>query len=175
MPWPLHSDFQIAELTSMVNNRNKYLDILSGLTEPPASDTPPDHERDIKHDGPLWRLSDVVGIVSGHTETSPRIRLVTEDAINDHAELVEQGFCLVTAVCHLNKTGRYLKSVWCKTSPIKINGKYRGEGVWIPCDAYKVNCAFKNPHNGYSGTNTYYLKLCMGLNGDAVLFVSAHL
>ena len=171
-PLTLHSRVQIAELTSMVNNRNRYLDKLPGLSEPPSSS---DGERAIPTSGPLWTLDEVIRAVKRHTEQTPTIRLVTEDATKDHEELVEQGFCLKTAIIQLETESRYKGSFWCKTSPLKIGGKSKGTGQWIPCDAYTVNCAFENPNNGYCGVNTYYLKLCMGLTGEAVLFVSTHL
>lgn len=156
----------------MVNNRNKYLDKLPCLSEPPSSS---DGERTIPTSGPLWPLNEVILAVKRHTEQTPTIRLVTEDAMKNHEALVEQGFCLKTAIIQLEKARHYQGSFWCKTSPFRIGGKPKGTGQWIPCDAYTVKCAFENPNNGYHGENTYYLKLCMGLTGEAVLFISTHL
>lgn len=163
----------VAQVTIMVNNLNPYLSILSDLPSPPLVD---DADRKDRYIGgsPIWDLNELTSIALRDPENGT-VKMVTEKAEKDYEQLLENGFDLDDALRQLSMRPRFKGAFWCKTSPSKDSrGRPRGTGVWIPCDAYEVEGGYVHPHTGYSGTATYYLKMCRGLDGSAVLFVSLH-
>lgn len=164
----------IAELTSMVNNKNKYLDLLPKIPPPPTTDNCRDEERCLTSHGPLWDLTELVAIALADSDENTTVYMVTDDADTDHEALYQQGFCLLTAMQALPTAGEFKGSFWCKTSPAIINGVPRGKGRWIPCDSYVMPYILTNPNNNYTWTEKIYLKMCKGTSGNTVLFVSVH-
>jgi hypothetical protein len=156
----------------MVNN-NPYLKILSNLQPPPDNNSTDRSDRSIGN-SPLWKLSDIVGIGLLHKESRPTIRMVTSDADKEYASLLENGFDLKETLVKLVSAGRFKGAFWCKTSAKDANGKPRGSGSWIPCDAYVITLPYEHPVSGYKGVCEYYLKMCKGVDGTTVLFVSLH-
>lgn len=157
----------------MVNNPNPYLSMLSDLPSQPLADDADREDRYIR-DSPIWDLNELISIALRDPENGT-VKMVTEKAEKDYEQLLENGFDLDDALRQLSTRPRFRGAFWCKTSPSKDNlGRPRGTGVWIPCDAYEVECGYVHPHTGYSGTAKYYLKMCRGLDGGAVLFVSLH-
>lgn len=163
----------VAKVTTMVNNSNPYLSRISDLPSPPPVDDADRKDRHIR-DSPIWDLDELIAIALRDPENGT-VRMVTDKADRNYEQLLENGFDLDDALQQLAKRPRFRSAFWCKTSPSKDDrGQPRGTGVWIPCDAYEVECGFVHPHTGYSGTVKYYLKMCRGLDGCAVLFVSLH-
>lgn len=158
----------------MVNNENKYLERLPGIPHPPITDDCSDEERCLTSHGPLWNLEELVAIALADSDENTTVYMVTNDADTDHEELYQKGFCLLTAMQALPTAGEFRGSFWCKTSPVIIDGVCRGKARWIPCDAYAIPYELTNPINNYTWTANIYLKMCKGLTGKTVLFVSVH-
>lgn len=157
----------------MVNNLNSYLSQVRGLPSPPSVDDSDRSDRYIG-DSPIWDLGDLITIALKDPENGT-VKMVTDRANSNYAQLLENGFDLEDALHQLARCARFKGAFWCKTSPSKDGyGRPRGTGAWIPCDAYEVECGYVHPLTGYSGTARYYLKMCRGLDGCAVLFVSLH-
>jgi len=166
----------IAELTIMVNNQNRYLRIFSNIPLPPSIGDADNEDRKIG-ETPLWDIQDIVAIAKTHSEQSVKVRMVTNKADRDYGVLTENGFDLNEILSQMASRGRYKGSWWCKTSPAKDkDGRPRGKGAWVPCDAYEVTaCEYEHPVTGYRGKADYYLKMCKSITGTVVLFVSLHL
>lgn len=156
----------------MVNNKNLYLNYNSKLTEPPAVNDGDTSDRFIQA-YPIWNLNELINIALKNCGNN--IKIVTDKATKNYEALLEDGFDLLSTLKAISNNGKFKEAVWCKTSPRKDrNGKPRGLGSWIPCDAYSVNCEFEHPVTGYKGVVNYYIKMCKGLDGNTVLFVSIH-
>jgi hypothetical protein len=157
----------------MVNNENPYLKLYSKLSEPPAVDDTDSGDRSIEN-GPIWDLNELIKLATQDGGTN--LRIVTSKAKKNYEELLENGFDLPSTLKLINAKRDYKGSFWCKTSSVKDkNGKPRGSGAWIPCDSYAVVCDYQHPITGHAGTAEYYFKMCKGLDGKTVLFVSIHL
>lgn len=162
-----------AKLTIMVNSTNPYLTVLPDICHPPLCTDPDGSDRKIGEEA-LWKLHELVEIAS--SDDDENVKMVTNRAVRDYENLVENGFDLNDVLAQLAVKGVFKGSWWCKTSPSKDrNGKPRGVGAWIPCDAYSITLDYENPKTGYCGIANYYLKMCKSLDGSVVLFVSVHL
>lgn len=145
----------------MVNNENPYLAILQNLPNPPLGNDPNGDDREIGKN-PLWSLEDFKKKSAEHSEAKPTLIPVTKKCRNDLRNLTEVGFDLAAHIQAL--TGLHFKNaVWCQTG-----------SMWIPCDAYSLKASFTVPSTGYCGTTEYYFKMCKGLTGNTVVFVSIH-
>lgn len=157
----------------MVNNLNPYLLLLDTIPSPPSVSDADKKDRYIA-DSSIWDLNDLISIALKDPQNGT-VKMVTENAERDYGQLLEEGFDLDEVLRQLSTRSRFKGAWWCKTSPSKDRyGQPRGTGVWIPCDAYAIKCEYVHPHTGYKGTAEYYLKMCKGLDGTAVLFVSLH-
>lgn len=145
----------------MVNNKNPYLDVLKNLPVPPLDTDPDGGDREIGRI-PIWSLEDFKGLAAIHSEEEPTLIPVTRKCRRDLTNLVEEGFDLCAHIQMLSPDN-YRKSVWCRTG-----------SRWIPCDAYALRAAYTTLSTGYSGTAEYYFKMCKGLNGITVVFISIH-
>jgi hypothetical protein len=158
----------------MVNNQNNpYLKIFPNILPPPVDDA----DRKVTKIGEkrLWNLQEIVEIASHDDESNVTIRMVTDEAIKDYKKLLVNGFDLPALLQQLKIKGHFRGAWWCKTSPSRDRkGNQRGSGVWVPCDSYVINESYEHPITGYRGTVVIYLKMCKGLDGSTVLFVSLH-
>lgn len=155
----------------MVNNKNPFQNLYPKLTSSPELDDGNTSDRYIQN-SPIWELDKLIEIIQKH---EGNIKIVTDGAKKDFENLLENGFNLIETLLQVNVTNDFRGAFWCKTSPsLDSRGKRRGPGSWIPCDSYSVKCEFENPVNGFSGLVSYYIKLCQGIDGNAVLFVSIH-
>ena len=142
------------------------------LTEPPPLDDDNSPDRSIQ-DTPIWDLDELKKIALKNNGNN--ILIVTNKANKNYEALLESGFDLPSTVEAIDKKRDFKGAFWCKTSPKKDkHGKSRGLGSWIPCDSYSVNSVYEHPITGYKGLVIYYLKMCKGLDGNTVLFVSIH-
>lgn len=159
----------------MVDTQNLYLTIHPRIPPPPSRDDADRSDRKISGD-PLWDLQEIINIAARHTAENVTVRMVTQDANREYENLLENGFDLQAALAQLLFRGRFKGSWWCKTSPAKdANGRPRGKGGWIPCDAYSFTDEYEHPKTGYRGKVDCYFKLCRSIDNTAVLFVSLHL
>jgi len=164
----------IAELIIMVNNKNPYFQVLPNLTSPPDINDVNKSDRKIS-DEPLWDLQKIVAIASQNAANNITIRMVTDKAERDYQNLLENGFDLLEVLSKLAGKVNFKGAWWCKTSPAKgRDGKPRGTGRWIPCDAYTITIDFEHPKTLYCGKAEYYLKMSMSPQGSVVFFVSLH-
>lgn len=156
----------------MVNNINPFLSVHPNLPHPPNNEDANGDDRLIGT-SPVWDLADIVRIISSDCKETATARMVTRRSSRDYENLLENNFSLPDVIKSIPNDGIYKNSWWCKTGPETRRGKVIN-GVWIPCDAYSIRMPFENPVNGYSGISEYYLKMCKGLDGKVVLFVSLH-
>jgi hypothetical protein len=158
----------------MVNNENPYIQVLPNIALPPANDDEDKTDREIS-DKPLWDLQEIVEIASRNAVGNVTIRMVTGKADRDYENLIENGFDLLEVLSQLVNKGKFKGAWWCRTSPAKgRDGKPRGSGMWVPCDAYAITMDFEHPTTLYRGKVEYYLKMCKSPNGSVVFFVSLH-
>lgn len=159
----------------MVNNQKiRYCEILPDIPPPPPVDDADKKDREISKKR-LWNLQEIVEIASRDNESNATIRMVTDKAIMDYEKLLVNGFDLLALLQQLKTKGRFRGAFWCKTSPSRDqNGSPRGNGVWVPCDSYVISEQYEHPVTGHCGTVDIYLKMCKGLDGSTVLFVSLH-
>lgn len=157
----------------MVNNKNLFLKIHPKLTVPPELDDANTSDREIQNN-PIWDLATIIELIQKHNGNN--IQIVTSKADRDYENLLENGFDLLETLLKIDVKNDFRGAFWCKTSPaLDSKGRRRGTGVWIPCDSYSVKCEFEHPVSGYKGLVSYYIKVCQGLDGNAVLFVSIHM
>jgi hypothetical protein len=158
----------------MVNNGKPYREIFPDIPSAPAVDDPDKADRYIG-DSPLWSLAEIIEIASRDTPTNVTIRMVTTKSEKDYENLLDNGFSLLEVLSLVPKKGKFKGAWWCKTSPAKgRDGRPRGNGAWVPCDAYSVTVSYEHPLTRYSGQANYYLKACKNHSGDVLLFVSLH-
>lgn len=159
----------------MVNNSNPFLKILPGILPPPSEDAADDDDRLIRKDEPLWDLDELVRIVGKDSKEKVTVRIETNDARSDYKDLQENGFNLHQVMLSIKGKGRFLGAFWCKTSPSKRRSGRRFPGAWVPCDSYAINnLDYVHPVTNYRGKANYYFKMCKGLDGSTVIFVSLH-
>lgn len=107
--------------------------------------------------GPLY--SDILKIID-----SSMISLATRQCRRDVAELGKDEKSLKEAIKLAVKTGRFICSEWCQ---IDMNS-------WAACDAYNyyekawIEAAWKEMDC------EFYVKFCIGLEGNIVLTISYH-